>query len=193
MDNNLAVAGSVSAGTLSSGQGIFASATLNVTALLGNGTNGADGVHGNTDTGNAVRATATDTGTGVLARSFGSRPAGQFDAEADGTALLARSFGTSSAGQFDAEAGGIGLLARSFGTGLAGELVGDVLVNGNFSATGTKNLLQAHPSDPGKKIVYVALEAARPGPMCVAPASSRTARRCWRCRSISGWSPRTTG
>jgi len=171
MDNNLAVAGSVSAGTVSRGQGIFASATLNVTALLGNGTNGADGVHGNTDTGNAVRATATDTGTGVLARSFG----------------------TSSAGQFDAEAGGIGLLARSFGTGLAGELVGDVLVNGNFSATGTKNLLQAHPSDPGKKIVYVALEAARPGPMCVAPASSRTARRCWRCRSISGWSPRTTG
>jgi hypothetical protein len=40
---------------------------------------------------------------------------------------------------------------------------GNVQVNGNFSATGTKNFVQAHPTDPGKEIVYVALEGGEAG------------------------------
>ena len=40
---------------------------------------------------------------------------------------------------------------------------GNVLVNGNFAATGAKNFLRTHPSDPGKQIVYVALEGGEAG------------------------------
>lgn len=36
-------------------------------------------------------------------------------------------------------------------------------MNGNFSATGTKNFVQAHPTDPNKEIVYVALEGGEAG------------------------------
>jgi hypothetical protein len=47
--------------------------------------------------------------------------------------------------------------------GLAGLFDGDVQVNGNFSATGTKAFVQAHPSDPSREIVYVALEGGEAG------------------------------
>jgi len=40
---------------------------------------------------------------------------------------------------------------------------GNVQVNGNFSATGTKNFVQAHPTDPTREIVYVALEGGEAG------------------------------
>lgn len=48
-------------------------------------------------------------------------------------------------------------------TGLAGLFDGNVQVNGNFSATGTKAFVQAHPSDPSREIVYVALEGGEAG------------------------------
>ena len=36
---------------------------------------------------------------------------------------------------------------------------GNVLVNGNFDVKdGTKNFVQAHPTDPSREIVYVVLE-----------------------------------
>jgi hypothetical protein len=50
------------------------------------------------------------------------------------------------------------------GNNLAGLFEGDVQVNknltvtGNLSVTGTKNFVQAHPTDPSQEIVYVALE-----------------------------------
>jgi hypothetical protein len=48
-------------------------------------------------------------------------------------------------------------------TGLAGLFDGDVQVNGNLSAAGTKSFVQAHPADPRKEIVYVALEGGEAG------------------------------
>jgi hypothetical protein len=36
-------------------------------------------------------------------------------------------------------------------------------VNGNFSATGTKSFVQAHPTDSAREIVYVALEGGEAG------------------------------
>ena len=40
---------------------------------------------------------------------------------------------------------------------------GDLGVTGNLSVAGTKNFVQAHPADPGKEIVYVALEGGEAG------------------------------
>ncbi|WMJ74701.1 hypothetical protein RCC89_16225 [Cytophagaceae bacterium ABcell3] len=40
---------------------------------------------------------------------------------------------------------------------------GEVAVDGDFLATGTKNFIQDHPSDPSKQIRYTALEAGEAG------------------------------
>src|SRR5262249_18849741 len=57
---------------------------------------------------------------------------------------------------------GTGILSQS-NTGLAGLFDGNVQVNGNFSASGTKAFVQAHPTDPSREIVYVALEGGEAG------------------------------
>jgi len=46
---------------------------------------------------------------------------------------------------------------------LAGLFFGNVEVRGNLSATGTKPFVQAHPTDPDKEIVYIALEGGEAG------------------------------
>ncbi len=72
--------------------------------------------------------------------------------------------GTSSSGSgvLGESSNGIGVHGFS-SSGLAGFFDGNVQVNGNFSATGTKNFVQAHPTDPSKEIVYVALEGGEAG------------------------------
>jgi hypothetical protein len=46
---------------------------------------------------------------------------------------------------------------------LAGQFIGDVQVNGNLSVTGNKAFVQAHPTDPSREIVYLALEGGEAG------------------------------
>jgi hypothetical protein len=48
-------------------------------------------------------------------------------------------------------------------SGLAGFFEGNVQVNGNLAATGTKPFIQAHPTDPSKEIVYISLEGGEAG------------------------------
>jgi hypothetical protein len=43
-------------------------------------------------------------------------------------------------------------------SGYAGYFEANVQIIGNLAATGTKPFIQAHPTDPSKEIVYVALE-----------------------------------
>ena len=46
---------------------------------------------------------------------------------------------------------------------MAGQFDGNVQVNGNLSVTGNKAFVQAHPTDPEREIVYVALEGGEAG------------------------------
>src|SRR6266700_3517489 len=57
---------------------------------------------------------------------------------------------------------GTGIFGESV-RGLAGQFEGNVQVHGNFSVTGTKAFVQAHPTDPNTEIVYVALEGGEAG------------------------------
>jgi hypothetical protein len=40
---------------------------------------------------------------------------------------------------------------------------GNVFVGGNFTVSGTTSFVQAHPTDPSREIVYVALEGGEAG------------------------------
>ncbi len=103
--------------------------------------------------------------------SFGSSPGGTgvlsaFSPGLPGTGVHGTggtSTGTGSPGGTDVH--GTGGISTGFGgsTGLAGLFDGDVQVNGNFTATGTKAFVQAHPTDPSREIVYVALEGGEAG------------------------------
>jgi hypothetical protein len=62
--------------------------------------------------------------------------------------------------------GAYGLYAYGTNTGVfgwgdsyGGYFVGNVIVQGNFTATGTKSFAQPHPEDPSKELMYVAIEA----------------------------------
>ena len=57
---------------------------------------------------------------------------------------------------------GVGVFGTS-SSGLAGQFDGDVQVNGDLSVSGTKAFVQAHPTDPEREIVYVALEGGEAG------------------------------
>jgi hypothetical protein len=82
------------------------------------------------------------------------------DASSDsGTGVLGES---SVAGVEGESSSGSGVFGSSR-SGLAGHFLGNVQVNGNFSATGTKSFVQAHPTDSAREIVYVALEGGEAG------------------------------
>ncbi len=100
--------------------------------------NSSSGVYGNSNSGNGVTG-FSNSGSGVAGNSSSGRGVSASSSSGDGI------FATSS-------------------SGLAGHFVGDVAVTGNFSViSGTKNFVQTHPTDPGREIVYVALEGGEAG------------------------------
>jgi hypothetical protein len=135
-------------GTSGSGPGILGIADSNNT--------GSFGVEGRSPSGHGVHGFSThfigvsgesDTSVGVSGKG-GS--IGVMGVTHSGDGVLAES------------AVGTGLLARST-EGLAGRFVGNVQVDGNLSVTGTKAFVHAHPTDPEREIVYVALEGGEAG------------------------------
>src|SRR6266487_4571284 len=119
------------------GPGAFASSVKETAAVEAQGTNGAEGVDASSDSGYAVLG-SSGSGTGVQGES---------------------SNGTGVRGSSDSGTGIFGESVR----GLAGQFEGNVQVHGNFSVTGTKAFVQAHPTDPNTEIVYVALEGGEAG------------------------------
>ena len=119
------------------GPAAFASSTADTPAVSATGTNGADGVDASSERGFGVEG-QSNTSNGVFGHS-------------------ARGFGV-----VGSSTGGVGVFGQS-DFGLAGQFNGNVQVNGTFSVTGTKNFVQAHPSDPSREIVYVALEGGEAG------------------------------
>ncbi len=153
--------------------GVFASSTAGTPAVKASGTNGADGVDATSDSGIGVSATS-GSGTGLVAKSS-SGLAGNFMGSVNvGGSLISGPLNASSVStgpiRFTDLSGGPG----SFNSGgtvpaiqarapIAGFFVGEVDVNGNFTVTGTKSFVQAHPTDPTREIVYVALEGGEAG------------------------------
>ncbi len=138
------------------------------TGASGGSTSGA-GVLGVSKSGAGVWGVSS-SGTGVFGQSS-SGQAGSFDGNVDvngsfsafGTnGIGVTGFSNTNTGVLGQSSSGTGVLGRST-SGLAGRFEGDVQVNGNFSATGTKNFVQAHPTDPSREIVYVALEGGEAG------------------------------
>jgi hypothetical protein len=180
MDKNLTVTGALSTGTLSSGAGAFSSSVSGTPAVSANSNNGADGIDASSASGTGVSGFVfgDSGGTGVSGVGGSGRtnsPAiggtgvsgtGGGGNDAGGTGVV----GTGGNGFFSNSNGGTGVhgiagtAGGSFGSpGLAGLFDGDVKVNGNFSVSGTKNFVQAHPTDPGREIAYVALEGGEAG------------------------------
>jgi hypothetical protein len=126
------------------------------------------GVHAHSDSTNGVYA-ESGSGTGVYATSYTGT--GVFGAQTSltGDDKTGGVFGSSLA------TGGNGVIGEAnngynaYGVwgvstdGYAGFFEGNVHVKGNFEATGTKNFVQAHPTDPSREIVYVALEGGEAG------------------------------
>jgi hypothetical protein len=116
------------------------------------GTNGTEGLRATSDTSSGIHGEGGADGVeGVGGVS------GVFGFSTGGTGV----FGDSETGDGVFGSGSVGVHGVS--TGLAGLFEGDVQVKGNFSATGTKNFVHAHPSDQGREIVYVALEGGEAG------------------------------
>ena len=116
------------------------------------------GVQGFSSSGTGVVGFSNSSGTGVSGSSVSGT--GVSAGSTSGTGLLA----TSSSGDGISGSSGTGTGVHGSSTfGLAGLFDGNILVNGNFSATGTKAFVQAHPTDPGREIVYVALEGGEAG------------------------------
>ncbi len=156
-----------------SGFGVSGSSTNGV-GVVGNG-NGI-GVSGTSTSGFGVHGSSTD-GTGVFGTStnlfgvFGESGGTGINAigvvgngtGTGGTGVVGNGRSTNGTGVagFGSSVGVFGISTTS--GGLAGLFDGDVQVNGNFSATGTKAFVQAHPTDPSREIVYVALEGGEAG------------------------------
>jgi len=184
MDKNLTVTGA-----LSSGAGTFASSVgpaPETPAVKASGTSGAHGVDATSDSGIGVSGQSSSN-TGVLAVSSsgmglhavggganatvpwiteaaifaeGGPHAGVVAASSSDSGVLSSS--DSGTGVSGYSGSGTGVHGSS-GSGLAGLFDGNVQVNGNFTATGTKAFVQAHPTDPSREIVYVALEGGEAG------------------------------
>ncbi|HEV8354966.1 MAG TPA: hypothetical protein VGR24_12350, partial [bacterium] len=58
---------------------------------------------------------------------------------------------------------GAGIFGTGSGGARAGDFVGNVNIAGNLTVSGTKGFVQPHPTQPGKEIVYVALEGPEAG------------------------------
>jgi hypothetical protein len=139
------------------GPGAFASSVKETPAVEAQGTNGATGVSGQSESGIGVIG-GSNSSYGVIGTSIsGTGVLGQSDSS-DGV----DGFSESGIGVGGASDSGIGVFGESK-SGLAGRFVGNVEVNGNFSVTGNKAFVQAHPTDPEREIVYIALEGGEAG------------------------------
>ncbi len=185
MDKNLTVTGALNTGTLSSGPGALASSVSGTPAVKTVGTNGADGVDASSDSGIGIQGTSGNIGvqgqstnigvegdgdkfgvignttTGIGVYGF-SGNIGVQGISGNGIGISGESDGSSGTGVYGSSSSGTGVHG-STQSGLAGLFDGNIQVNGNFSATGTKNFVQAHPTDPTREIVYVALEGGEAG------------------------------
>jgi len=137
-------------GVSTDGVGVTGTSTSN-TGVNGISTS-ATGVVGDSSDGNGVIGFSV-SGVGVIGR--GPTKAGVHGFSSSGDGVIGENEST------DLIHGGIHGVNRN--GGLAGLFDGNVQVNGNFSTTGTKNFVQAHPTDPGREIVYVALEGGEAG------------------------------
>jgi hypothetical protein len=131
-----------------SSQGVYGICQGNSDGVVGNSLGSGTGVGGLSSTGNGVAGTQmSPTGDVENAGVFGSSLA------ADGNGVIGEANNGSDA---------YGVWGRST-SGYAGYFEGNVQVIGNLAATGTKPFIQAHPTDPSKEIVYVALEGGEAG------------------------------
>jgi hypothetical protein len=143
------------------GPGAFSSSVKETAAVEAQGTNGAEGVNASSDSGYAVLG-SSGSGTGVQgeSNSVGVRGIALGVHFESGIGVHGESSnGTGVRGSSDS---GTGIFGES-GIGLAGQFEGNVQVHGNFSVTGNKAFVQAHPTDPNTEIVYVALEGGEAG------------------------------
>jgi len=142
--------------------GIGVLGTSNTTNGISGDSNSGVGVFGRSNSGAGVLGRSS-TAVGVQGTSASGIGVGGGSNSGDGV----RGGSVSSNGVFgenestDLIHGGIH--GRNTRGGLAGVFDGPVQVNGNFSATGTKNFVQAHPTNPNQEIVYVALEGGEAG------------------------------
>jgi hypothetical protein len=121
------------------------------------------GVYATSESGNGVSGTQTGRPAGLIipVPILHEQDAGVF-----GTSLAVDGNGV--IGEANEGGDAYGVWGRST-SGYAGffdgkvQVEGNVLVNGNLAATGTKPFVQAHPTDPSREIVYVALEGGEAG------------------------------
>src|SRR6266566_3069354 len=168
------------AGESNSSTGVFGvsnSGGIGVHAISNSGTgvsaqsNSGTGVNGSSESGTAVFGeSAGNQGIGVQGNGAGNQGTGVQGSSPSGTGVYGQSesgigvigLSNSSAGVSGLSNTGVGVEGSSK-SGLAGRFFGDVEVQGNLSATGTKPFVQAHPTDPTREIVYIALEGGEAG------------------------------
>jgi len=80
-----------------------------------------------------------------------------------GVALVGTNYGSGSGVMGSTFGNGAAIFGRADGTGPAGSFMGNVVVNGNLSVSGTlsagsKPFVQPHPTDPSKEVRYIAME-----------------------------------
>ena len=125
--------------TTQQGPTSFVSSVPETPAIIARGTNGADGMK-----------VSSEGGHGVALRVSTVSNFGIFSESESGTTVSGVS------------TNGIAVSGTS-DTGIAGDFHGTVFVTGDLSVTGTKAFVQAHPTDPEREIVYVALEGGEAG------------------------------
>ena len=156
MDNNLTVTGA-----LSSGAGTFTCSDDTTPAVNAIGTSDATAIVATSS--NFTTIVATCNGIGDAVDGTSNSGIGVYGISISGNGVRADS--SSGNGILAQAVNGDAVHGRivSSGTGRAGFFEGNVQVNGNFSATGTKAFVQTHPTDPSREIVYVALEGGEAG------------------------------
>lgn len=153
--------------------GTFTSSVAGTPALTATGANRADGVTARSDDGSGVNG-SSNHGNGVSGTSvFGAGVEGfsKFSVGVRGSSEggVNEKGSVGVGGEGNTGVSGQGLSIGVYGSAevgpgnLAGKFDGDVQVNGNFSVTGNKAFVQAHPTDPEREIVYVALEGGEAG------------------------------
>ena len=151
------------------GPSSFTSSVVGTPAVIALATDGADGVKATSDIGVGILGTS-NSGIGVIGESssfVGVRGISESSIGVDGESksgvgVLGES--ESASGVFGTSKSGVGVHGKSISTnGVAGQFDGNVQVNGNLSVTGNKAFVQAHPTDPEREIVYVALEGGEAG------------------------------
>ena len=155
--------------TTQEGPTSFTTSVVGTPAVIALATNGADGVKATSDIGAGILGTS-NSGIGVIGESssfIGVRGISESSIGVDGesksgSGVLGES--ESGVGVFGTSKSGVGVHGKSISTnGVAGQFDGNVQVNGNLSVTGNKAFVQAHPTDPEREIVYIALEGGEAG------------------------------